>query len=110
MPFQVYNQIIGLGGRGAPEQGNISLVSTNLNGKKTCDHCYVKSANRDNIEVVCFAWSDIREVRAAESQALATPKDTERQIALEGLQSLKAYEITHVPWSTRDSFVSELVA
>jgi len=42
------------------------------------------------MEVVCFAWSDIREVRAAESQALAILNDTERQIAFEGLQALWA--------------------
>jgi hypothetical protein len=70
----------------------------------------INTPSRDNIEVLCFAWSDTREVRAPEAQALALLNDTERQIGSEALQALRAYQITPVPWSAREKYVEELVA
>ncbi len=70
----------------------------------------INTPNRDNIEVLCFAWSDTREVRASDTQALAILNDTDRRIGAEALQALKAYQIIPVPWSAREGFVEELVA
>ena len=70
----------------------------------------INTPNRDNIEVLCFAWSDTREVRAPDTQALAMLNDTDRQIGAEALQALKAYQIMPIPWSVRERFVEELVA
>jgi len=70
----------------------------------------INTPSRDNIEVLCFAWSDTREVRTPDAQALALLNDTDRQIGSDALQALKAYQITPVPWSGREKYVEELVA
>lgn len=70
----------------------------------------INSPSRDTIEVLCFAWSDTREVRSPDAQALAVLNDTDRQIGAEALQALKAYQIMPILWSARERFVDELVA
>jgi hypothetical protein len=70
----------------------------------------LNSPSRDNIEVLCFAWGDTREVRASNTQALAVLNDTERSIGAEAVQALAAYQIKPVPWSQREQYLAELLA
>ena len=70
----------------------------------------LNSPTRDNVEVLCFAWSDTREVREPNTQALAVLNDAERSIGAEALQALKAYQIQPIPWSQREQYVEELLA
>jgi hypothetical protein len=66
--------------------------------------------SRDAVQVLCFAWSDTREVRATDTRALAFLNDVDQRISSEALQALKAYQITAIPWTAREQFADQLVA
>lgn len=70
----------------------------------------INRPTRETAEVFAFAWLDTREVRPADSQAIAILNDTERSIPQGILSALKSYDVTAVPWSRRDEVAEKLAA
>jgi hypothetical protein len=65
----------------------------------------VNVPNRENIGALIFAWNDVRQVRHEEAKALAFLNDQERNISIDALHALQAYDITGVPWSRKESYL-----
>jgi hypothetical protein len=70
----------------------------------------INRPTRDNAEAFIHAWSDTREVRAAESKAYAVLNDVEQPISGGVMDAFRNYQILPVPWSQRVGIVAELAA
>ncbi|RHX83569.1 DUF1829 domain-containing protein [Leptospira stimsonii] len=66
--------------------------------------------DKNNVEVFLFAWSETKEVRPSESVAYAILNDREHDVSPSVVDALKKYEITPIPWVTRNSFSKDLAA
>jgi hypothetical protein len=70
----------------------------------------VSRPSRDIAESIAFAWIDTREVRPPSSKCYALLNDDERPPTAPIVEALRNYEITPVPWSTREEVRAELAA
>lgn len=70
----------------------------------------INQPNRNNAEVVAFAWMDTSRVRPAGSQAYVFLNDSERAPSESVVEALHQYELRPVPWSARESVRQELAA
>lgn len=70
----------------------------------------INRPNRNAAESFILAWTDTRDARAAESQAIALLNDDGRPLRSEVLEALRRYEIAAVPWSERDHHLPSLLA
>jgi hypothetical protein len=66
--------------------------------------------SKDTAESLVLACLDTREIRPAESIAYALLNDTERVVPIDVMEALKNYSVNAVPWSKRDSVMSEFAA
>jgi hypothetical protein len=66
--------------------------------------------DRANVERTMFAWEDTKGTRNGEASAYVLLNDTEQNIAEIALSALRAYQVTPVPWSERESVREELAA
>jgi hypothetical protein len=70
----------------------------------------INKPNRENAQLLAFAWMDTREVRPEDSKAYAIINDSERSITPSVSDALKSYSIIPVAWSQRDAIRAELAA
>ena len=70
----------------------------------------INRTRRDNTEAMAFAWKDIRQVRTAESKAIAILNDTEEPISKSELDAMRYYGINVIRWSKRDEALNDLTA
>ena len=68
----------------------------------------INRANRDNTQSMTFAWMDTKQVRTAESKAIAILNDTEKPISKSELDAMRNYGIDAIMWSERDEALSNL--
>ena len=68
----------------------------------------INNPSRDNIGALIFAWTDVRQVRKDDARAFAVLNDQEHNVSTDFLHALSAYEITGIPWSGRDEYLSLL--
>ncbi|NLL46965.1 MAG: DUF1829 domain-containing protein [Firmicutes bacterium] len=69
----------------------------------------VNSPTMEKIKSILFTWSDIRPLRKAETKFLILYNDT-KKVSNDLLAAMKNCEATPIPWSSKYSFVEELVA
>lgn len=69
----------------------------------------INKPNRDRAQQFAFAWHDTREVRPADSKAIAVLNNTDQSVPEEVFEALRAYDISTVLWTNRDE-ARELVA
>jgi len=70
----------------------------------------INRPNRDTAQALAFAWIDTREVRPPESRAYAFLNDAERTVQPAVLDALRSYDLSPLPWSTREDVREELAA
>lgn len=80
--------------RGAPER----LVSA------------INNPNKQSATNFLFAWVDVKDLREVPSKAVAILNDSRGEAAIEEFRAAtESYEVTTIPWSTRENRLSELV-
>ena len=70
----------------------------------------INRANRDNTQAMAFAWLDTKQVRTAESKAIAILNDEEKPISKSVLDAMRSYDIDAIRWSKRDEAFNDLAA
>jgi hypothetical protein len=70
----------------------------------------INNPNKDNAQNAAFAWVDTKDVRPADSIALAILNDRDRGISDAVNEALQSYDITPMPWSQREQFKERLAA
>lgn len=70
----------------------------------------INHPDRRAAQTMLMAWTDTREVRAAESRAYALLNDVEQPVHAEVLEALRVYQIQPVLWSERDGVRVALAA
>lgn len=70
----------------------------------------INKANKQNITLLIFSWTDTKEVRPANSTAYGVLNDTEQAISPDLIAALKQYDIRPMLWSRRDQYIQELIA
>ena len=70
----------------------------------------INRPNKETAEAFVFAWIDTREVRPAESTAVAVLNDTEHLVASGVMDALRSYEVNPVRWSAREAALNDLAA
>jgi hypothetical protein len=68
----------------------------------------VQAINRPTRDM--HKWSDMRDVRAADSKAYAFLNDTEQPVPFAVIDAFQNYAINPVPWSHRADVIAELAA
>lgn len=68
----------------------------------------INRPTRQNVTILIFAWTDIKEVRPIRSTAYSILNDSEQTINPDIISALQQYDITPVPWSKREEYVAEL--
>ena len=69
----------------------------------------INSPTRDSILSCIFAWTDTREARESESQAVAFLNDENKKVSQDSIDALFSYKISPVLWSQREEKISILV-
>lgn len=70
----------------------------------------INTPTKDKVQTVLFAWSDTRETRRNESVMFVFLNDLENKVRPDIELALSEYNITPIPWSARQSYISELTA
>lgn len=70
----------------------------------------INNPNRVQATNVIFAWTDTREVRAADFVVIAVLNDSERAVPEEVLKAFGRYQVPTIKWSEREEHVEELAA
>jgi hypothetical protein len=70
----------------------------------------VNQPTRENASSLLFAWTDMRDTRAADSQMYAILNDEGKKIDRNIVSSLEHYQIRPLFWSQRSKFASQLAA
>lgn len=70
----------------------------------------ISRANKQNITLLIFSWTDTREVRAPNSTAFGILNDAETTINPDLLSALNQYGVKPIQWSRRDEFIEDLAA
>ena len=66
--------------------------------------------DRANVERTVFAWEDTKKARRLDTSAYALLNDSAQTITDNAIAALRAYQVTAVPWSERESVLEELAA
>jgi len=70
----------------------------------------INSPTRDSILSYIFAWTDTRDARISEAQAVAFLNDESKRVSQDSLDALKSYDIFPALWSQREESVKLLAA
>ncbi|MFZ5632713.1 MAG: DUF1828 domain-containing protein [Bacillota bacterium] len=70
----------------------------------------INRANKQNITLLIFSWTDTKEVRAPDSTVYGILNDTEHEINPDLISALKQYGVDAIPWSRKDDYIEELAA
>lgn len=66
--------------------------------------------DRASVERTVFAWEDTKKARQTDTSAFVLLNDSEQAITDNAIAALRAYQVTPVPWSERESVRDELAA
>ena len=66
--------------------------------------------DRANVERTVFAWEDTKRARQTDTSAYVLLNDSEQSITDNAIAALRAYHVTPVLWSERESVRDELAA
>jgi hypothetical protein len=69
----------------------------------------INRPNKDTAMSVAFAWIDTKDVRPPAAQAYAVVNDADRMVPTAVLDALRNYEVSPVPWSSREDFRQEFL-
>lgn len=70
----------------------------------------INRPSREAAKSMILSWTDTKEVRPPDSRAFALLNDLTRPVSPSVIDALRNYDVTPVPWTTRDSIKSVLVA
>lgn len=70
----------------------------------------INHPNRDTAQAVAFSWIDTKAVRAPGSRAYALVNDAEQEVPENVLGAMRAYDVSPIPWSSRENAMSEFAA
>jgi uncharacterized protein DUF1829/uncharacterized protein DUF1828 len=73
----------------------------------------IRAINNPTLEaaqLALFAWTDTRDARSTESKLFMILNDLERSLKANVTSAMSHYDVTVIPWTKRDQFVTDLVA
>lgn len=70
----------------------------------------INTPSRDNILSYIFAWTDTKDARDPQAQALAFLNDENKSVPQDSIDALKAYNIRPLLWSKREESIEVLAA
>ena len=70
----------------------------------------INRPGRDTVQRLAFSWIDTKDMRPQNSEAYALLNDSEKSISDSDIEALKSYEITPIPWKSREDYRQGLAA